>query len=40
MFDNEPYGYDTDGDGWPDGENHGSFWKCDFDGDGDGDYCS
>jgi len=35
MFDDEPFGYDTDGDGWLDGENHGSLWEYDFDGDGD-----
>ena len=35
MFDDEPYGYDTDGDGWLDGENRGSLWEYDFDGDGD-----
>ena len=28
----EPYGYDTDGDGWLDGEDHGSFYDYDFDG--------
>ena len=35
MFDDEPYGYDTDGDGWLDGEDRGSFYDFDFDGDGD-----
>ena len=35
MFDNEPFGYDHDGDGWLDGENHGSLWEYDFDGGGD-----
>ena len=35
MFDNEPYGYDTDGDGLLDGEDRGSLWDYDFDGDGD-----
>ena len=34
MFD-EPYGYDTDGDGDLDGEDHGSSYGYDFDGDGD-----
>ena len=35
MFDDEPYGYDHDGDGWLDGEDRGSFYDYDFDGDGD-----
>ena len=35
MFDDEPYGYDTDGDGWLDGPDRGSFYDYDFDGDGD-----
>ena len=35
MFDNEPYGYDHDGDGWLDGPDRGSFYDYDFDGDGD-----
>jgi len=35
MFDDEPYGYDHDGDGTLDGEDHGSFYDYDFDGDGD-----
>ena len=35
MFDDEPYGYDTDGDGWLDGPDRGSFYDFDFDGDGD-----
>ena len=36
MFDDEPYGYDTDGDGWLDGPDRGSFSDYDFAGDGDG----
>jgi len=35
MFNDEPYGYDHDGDGWLDGEDRGSFYDYDFDGDGD-----
>jgi len=35
MFDEEPFGYDTDGDGWLDGPDEGSFYDYDFDGDGD-----
>lgn len=35
MFDDEPYGYDHDGDGWLDGEDRGSFYDFDFNGDGD-----
>ena len=35
MFDDEPFGYDHDGDGWLDGEDRGSLWNYDFDGDGD-----
>jgi len=35
MFDDEPYGYDHDGDGWLDREDRGSFYGYDFDGDGD-----
>jgi len=31
MFDDEPYGYDNDGEGWLDGENRGSLWEYDFD---------
>jgi len=31
----EPYGYDTDGDGWIDTEDRGSLYGYDFDGDGD-----
>ena len=35
MLDDEPFGYDHDGDGWLDGEDRGSLWNYDFDGDGD-----
>jgi len=35
MLDDEPFGYDHDGDGCLDGEDRGSFWDFDFDGDGD-----
>jgi hypothetical protein len=31
----EPFGYDTDGDGYIDTEDRGSFFGYDFDGDGD-----
>jgi hypothetical protein len=34
MYD-EPYGYDTDGDGFIDTDDRGSFFGYDFDGDGD-----
>ena len=34
MYD-EPYGYDTDGDGFIDTDDSGSFFSYDFDGDGD-----